>query len=75
MLPVIRREEEIINDIDIVIIPGSHDLHDIMSNIFEKINKFGSQIINGIYYYKEPVLVDFFITTRKELPYSMSMGT
>lgn len=72
----IRRESPTITDIDIVIIPGSRDLSVIMASIFDKIEKFGDQIINGIYYYNDkPVLVDFFITTRKELPYSMLQWT
>lgn len=72
----IRRENPTINDIDIIIIPGSRDLSNIMDAIFDKIEKFGDQIINGIYYYNDkPVLVDFFITTRKELPYSMLQWT
>lgn len=72
----IRRESPTLNDIDIVIIPGSRDLSKIMSSILDKIEKFGDQIINGIYYYNDkPVLVDFFITTRKELPFSMLQWT
>lgn len=72
----IRRESPTLNDIDIIIIPGSRDLSKIMSSIFEKIEKFGDQIINGIYYYKDkPVLIDFFITTRKELPFSLMQWT
>ncbi len=72
----IRREEPMISDIDIVIIPGSKDITPYMANIFDKIEKFGDQIINGIYYYKDkPVLIDFFVTTKKELPYSMLQWT
>jgi DNA polymerase/3'-5' exonuclease PolX len=72
----IRRESPLLNDIDIIIIPGSRDLTDIMLSIFEKIEKFGDQIINGVYRYHDiPVLIDFFITTRKELPYSMIQWT
>lgn len=72
----IRRENPTITDIDIIIIPGSRDLTDIMTSIFDKIEKFGEQIINGVYYYKDkPVLIDFFITTKKELPYSMLQWT
>lgn len=72
----IRRENPTLNDIDIIIIPGSRDLTSIMSSIFEKIEKFGDQIINGVYYHNDkPVLIDFFITTRKELPYSLLQWT
>lgn len=72
----LRREKEGLNDIDIVIIPGSRDLSNIMMSIFTKINKFGEHIINGVYYYHDiPVLIDFFITTRKELPYCMLQYT
>lgn len=72
----IRREEPYINDIDIVIIPGNKDLTKIMTSIFYKIEKFGDHIINGIYYYNDkPVLIDFFITIKKELPYAMLQYT
>lgn len=72
----IRRENPTLNDIDIIIIPGSRDLTKIMSSIFEKIEKFGEQIINGVYYYGDkPVLIDFFITTKKELPFAMLQWT
>lgn len=72
----IRREEPLIKDIDIIIIPGCRDITDIMLSILDKIKKFGDQIINGIYYYKnKPILIDFFITIRKELPYSMLQWT
>ena len=47
-----------------------------MTSIFYKIKKFGDQIINGIYYYNDkPILIDFFVTTKKELPYSMLQWT
>jgi DNA polymerase/3'-5' exonuclease PolX len=72
----IRRKNPTITDIDIIIIPGSRDLTNIMYSIFDKIEKFGEQIINGVYYYNnKPVLIDFFITTKKELPYSMLQWT
>lgn len=72
----IRRESSILNDIDIVIIPGQRDLTNIMNSIFDKIEKFGDQIINGVYYYHDkPVLIDFFVTTKKELPYSLLQWT
>ena len=72
----IRREKPLINDIDIIIIPGTRDLSNIMSSIFDKIERFGDYLINGIYYYGDiPVLVDFFITTRQELPYCMLQYT
>lgn len=72
----IRREEPILNDIDIVIIPGNYKLDDIMDKIFDKIERFGNHIINGIYYHNnKKVLIDFFITTREELPYSMLQYT
>ena len=47
-----------------------------MYSIFDKIEKFGDQIINGIYYHNDkPILIDFFITTKQELPYSMLQWT
>jgi len=72
----IKRKSPTLNDIDIIIIPGTRDLTNIMLSIFDKIEKFGEQIINGVYYYNDkPVMIDFFITTRKELPYSMLQWT
>lgn len=75
----VRREKEDINDIDIIIIPGNRnptDLFTIISSILTKINKFGKYIINGVYRYNNlPVLIDFFITTKKELPYCMLQYT
>lgn len=72
----IRRSVPKLNDIDIVIIPGMRDLKEIMMSIFDKIHRFGEFIINGTYYHNDkPVMIDFFITTRKELPYSMLQYT
>lgn len=72
----IRRKEKYINDIDIIIIPGNKNIEDLMYSIFEKIERFGDQIITGIYRYKDmKVLIDFFITTRSELPYSLLQWT
>jgi len=69
----IKREVPFINDIDIVIIPKNIDeARIVISSILTKIEKFGEQIISGIYYHNNrPVLIDFFVTTKKELPYSM----
>jgi DNA polymerase/3'-5' exonuclease PolX len=73
----IRRNEPIAYDIDIIIIPNSNNnLLEIMSNLFTKIHRFGDKIINGTYIYKGiHVLVDFFITTKEELPYSLLQYT
>lgn len=72
----IRRGNLYINDIDIVIIPGTRDIGPVIESIMYKIERYGSKLINGIYYYGEKkVLIDFFITTHKELPYAMLQYT
>lgn len=71
-----RRKKDGISDIDIVLVPGKKDITKMVHNIFTKIEKFGKQIINGIVEYKgHKILVDFFITTKNELPFAMLQYT
>lgn len=69
----IRRKNEYINDIDIVIITSKNiDL----SFIFTKVIRMGNSIISGVFIYKnKKVMIDIFITTREELPFAMLQYT
>jgi DNA polymerase/3'-5' exonuclease PolX len=73
----IRRHQQYVNDIDIIIIPRSlNDLDNYILPLFDKVIRSGEHIINGIMYHKnKPVLIDFFVTTKKELPYSQLQYT
>lgn len=76
----IRREQERVNDIDIILVLGNNktaaSVKPYMEKIFHKIERFGDRIINGICYYNDhKVLVDFFIVKKEDLPYAMLQYT
>lgn len=75
----VRREQERVNDLDILIITKNAEndyIKSVMESIFTKIERFGSKIINGICMYNgHKVLVDFFIIKKEELPYAMLQYT
>lgn len=72
----IRRENDYVNDIDIVIIPGNYKYKPLIESILATIKRNGDTLINGIYYYNDrKVLIDFFITTQESFPYAMMQYT
>lgn len=72
-----RREEEHINDIDIMVIDANANiLLSHIKTILSKIERAGDRLINGVYHFKsKPVFVDFFIVLKQELPYAMLQYT
>lgn len=70
-----RREEEYLNDLDILLVVN--DINDVnivstVSSIFKQVLRTGQRIITGEYNYKNKLVhIDFFITLKKELPFAL----
>jgi DNA polymerase (family 10) len=72
----VRRKQERVSDIDIIITNLTENLKEKIKNIFYKIERFGEKIITGIYMHNNhKVLVDIFIVSKQELPYAMLQYT